>query len=74
MIAGEGLAGVAIAFLVAAKGRWPEAAWSRQLGAWHFAERGFAYLDGSGCRGRGRPGAARGLRDALPRRHAGVLS
>jgi putative OPT family oligopeptide transporter len=47
LIAGEGLAGVAIAFLVAAKGRWPEAAWSLQLGEWHFAERGFAYLTGA---------------------------
>jgi putative OPT family oligopeptide transporter len=47
LIAGEGLAGVAIAFLVAAKVRWPEAAWSQQLGAWHFAERGFAHLGGA---------------------------
>lgn len=47
LIAGEGLAGVAIAFLVAAKGRWPDAAWSQQLGAWHFAERGFAHLTGA---------------------------
>jgi putative OPT family oligopeptide transporter len=47
LIAGEGLAGVAIAFLVAAKGRWPDAAWSQQLGAWHLAERGFAHLTGA---------------------------
>jgi putative OPT family oligopeptide transporter len=47
LIAGEGLAGVAIAFLVAAKGRWPEAAWSAQLGSWHFAERGFAHVGGA---------------------------
>jgi putative OPT family oligopeptide transporter len=53
LIAGEGLAGVAIAFLVAAMGRWPDAAWSRQLDAWHFAERGFAHLTGAPAAGAG---------------------
>jgi putative OPT family oligopeptide transporter len=46
MIAGEGLAGVAIAFLVAARTRWPEAGWSSLLGGMHFAERGFTHLSG----------------------------
>jgi putative OPT family oligopeptide transporter len=46
MIAGEGLAGVAIAFLVAAKTRWPESGWSRWLDAWHFAGRDFAWISG----------------------------
>ena len=46
MIAGEGLAGVAIAFLVAARTRWPEAGWSELLGRMHFAERGFTVLSG----------------------------
>jgi putative OPT family oligopeptide transporter len=46
MIAGEGLAGVAIAFLVAARTRWPESGWSLALGRAHFADRGFTYLDG----------------------------
>jgi len=46
MIAGEGLAGVAIAFLVAARTRWPESGWSLVLGRLHFAERAFSYLSG----------------------------
>jgi len=46
MIAGEGLAGVAIAFLVAARTRWPESGWSLALGRLHFADRGFTYLSG----------------------------
>jgi putative OPT family oligopeptide transporter len=46
MIAGEGLAGVAIAFLVAARTRWPEAGWSALLGQMHFAQRGFTHLSG----------------------------
>jgi hypothetical protein len=54
MIAGEGLAGVAFAFLVAARTRWPESGWSLVLGRLHFAERGFAYLSGI-------PAAALGL-------------
>jgi putative OPT family oligopeptide transporter len=44
MIAGEGLAGVAIAFLVAAKTRW--AGLAANLDAWHFAEEGFAWIVG----------------------------
>jgi putative OPT family oligopeptide transporter len=47
MIAGEGLAGVAIAFLVAARTRWPESGWSGLLGQMHFAERGFTVLSGA---------------------------
>jgi OPT oligopeptide transporter protein len=46
MIAGEGLAGVAIAFAVAARTRWPDSGWSLALGRLHFAERGFTYLSG----------------------------
>jgi putative OPT family oligopeptide transporter len=48
MIAGEGLMGVAIAFVVGAQKSpwWQEAAWSQALTRWHFAERGFAYLGG----------------------------
>jgi putative OPT family oligopeptide transporter len=46
MIAGEGLAGVAIAFLVAAKTRWPESGWSRWLDSVHFAGRDFAWIGG----------------------------
>jgi hypothetical protein len=44
MIAGEGLAGVAVAFLVAARTYWPDSGWSHALGAVHFAEKNFAYL------------------------------
>jgi putative OPT family oligopeptide transporter len=47
MIAGEGLAGVAIAALVAARGYWPESAWSQRLGAWHFADKEFTHLTGA---------------------------
>lgn len=47
MIAGEGLAGVLIAFLVAGRGRWPDAGWSRALDAVHFASRDFTWLGGS---------------------------
>lgn len=47
LIAGEGLAGVAIAFLVAARGWWPDQGWSRWLEGIHFAERGFTYLFGA---------------------------
>jgi hypothetical protein len=53
LIAGEGLAGVAIAFLVAARGNWPEAWWSTLLGGWHFAERGFSHLTGAAAVGGG---------------------
>ncbi len=47
MIAGEGLAGVAIAFLVAAAGRWPDAAFSSALASVHFASRSFTWLAGA---------------------------
>ena len=46
MIAGEGLAGVAIAFLVAARRGWPDSGWSGLLAQIHFAERGFTALTG----------------------------
>jgi putative OPT family oligopeptide transporter len=46
MIAGEGLAGVAIAFVVAGRTYWPDAGWSRLLGEMHFGQRGFSYLTG----------------------------
>ena len=46
MIAGEGLAGVAIAFLVAARTRWVDAGWSRWLESLHFAETDFAWISG----------------------------
>jgi putative OPT family oligopeptide transporter len=47
MIAGEGLAGVAIAFLVAARTKWPDAGWSRWLTSAHFAEKGFTWIAGA---------------------------
>jgi len=47
MIAGEGLAGIAIAGLVAAKKGWPESGWSRWLDAWHFAGKDFAWVSGA---------------------------
>jgi putative OPT family oligopeptide transporter len=47
MIAGEGLAGVGIAFLVAGSGRWPEAAFTRALASVHFASRDFTWLRGA---------------------------
>lgn len=47
MIAGEGLAGVAIAFLVAARTRFTDSGWSQFLGSLHFAERGYAHLAGA---------------------------
>jgi putative OPT family oligopeptide transporter len=47
MIAGEGLAGVAIAAVVAARTFWPEAGWSLWLGGIHFAERGFTWIGGA---------------------------
>lgn len=46
MIAGEGLAGVLIALLVAAKRFRPESAWSRWLDSWHFAADDFTVLTG----------------------------
>jgi len=47
MIAGEGLAGVAIAGVVAAQSRWPEAAWSLWLKQVHFADSHFSHLSGA---------------------------
>jgi putative OPT family oligopeptide transporter len=46
MIAGEGLAGVAIAFLVASKSVWPESGWTSALNRLHFAEKDFSHLAG----------------------------
>ncbi|HEV2851695.1 MAG TPA: oligopeptide transporter, OPT family [Thermoanaerobaculia bacterium] len=46
MIAGEGLAGVAIAGLAAAKTTWPESGWSQRLDAWHIAGKDFAWITG----------------------------
>jgi putative OPT family oligopeptide transporter len=76
MIAGEGLAGVAIAFLVAGKRFWPDNGWSRWLDSWHFAEKGFTRIGGAAgavlglvamlalaaflYRAGGKPGAAEG--------------
>jgi len=48
MIAGEGLAGVAIAFLVGAREQWKDASWSQTLAAWHIGDKGgFARLTGT---------------------------
>jgi putative OPT family oligopeptide transporter len=44
MIAGEGLAGVAIAFLVAGTGKWPESGLTHALAAIHFAAKGFTWM------------------------------
>jgi putative OPT family oligopeptide transporter len=46
MIAGEGLAGVAIAFVLAAAKKWETAGWSAALKDAHFADRSFSYLIG----------------------------
>src|SRR5688572_9782503 len=46
MIAGEGLAGVAIAFIIAAQKYWPDAGWSATLAAIHFGDRRYAHLGG----------------------------
>ena len=46
MIAGEGLAGVAIAFVLAAAKKWETAGWSVTLKNVHFADRSFAYVSG----------------------------
>jgi putative OPT family oligopeptide transporter len=46
MIAGEGLAGVAIAFIIAAQKYWPDAGWSATLSAIHFGDRSYAHLGG----------------------------
>lgn len=47
MIAGEGLAGVLIAFLVAGSGRWEGL--RSALGSMRFADRNFTHLDGAGA-------------------------
>lgn len=47
MIAGEGLAGVLIAFLVASAGKWSESAFARALEAVHFASKDFTYIGSS---------------------------
>jgi hypothetical protein len=46
MIAGEGLAGVLIAFLVAATGWWPDSALASTLKSLHFAAKDFTWLTG----------------------------
>ncbi len=46
MIAGEGLAGVAIAFTIAAQKYWPDAGWSAALAGVHFGDRSYAHLGG----------------------------
>ena len=46
MIAGEGLAGVAIAAVVAAKTKWPETAWNQWLDSVHFAGKDFSWITG----------------------------
>jgi putative OPT family oligopeptide transporter len=46
MIAGEGLAGVLVAFLVAFQKTQPDAAFSQFLASFHFADRAFAYVPG----------------------------
>ena len=47
MIAGEGLAGVAIAFVVGARRYWQQSDWSLALGRLHFADGGFSHLTGT---------------------------
>jgi len=47
MIAGEGLAGVLIAFVVAGAGRFRDSAFTRALDAVHFASKKFTYLEGT---------------------------
>lgn len=46
MIAGEGLAGVAIAFLVATTGKWPDSGFSNALKSMHFAAKDFTHIEG----------------------------
>ncbi len=46
MIAGEGLAGVLIAFVVAGAGRWRDSGFARMLDAVHFASKKFTHLEG----------------------------
>jgi putative OPT family oligopeptide transporter len=47
LVAGEGLAGVAIAFLVAGSGRFPDAWFSQMLTSMHFAARNYTWLSGT---------------------------
>jgi len=47
LIAGEGLAGVLIALLVAVKNSWPESGIANRLAQMHFAQRDFAHLAGA---------------------------
>lgn len=47
MIAGEGLAGVAIAFLVAAAGKWSEGSMAAVLRSMHFAQKSYAHIEGA---------------------------
>jgi putative OPT family oligopeptide transporter len=47
MIAGEGLAGVALALIAGAKTRWADSGFASALNAWHFNERGFAHVGGA---------------------------
>jgi len=46
LIAGEGLAGVAVAAVVAAMSGWPETGWARRLTEWRFAAVDQPYLAG----------------------------
>jgi putative OPT family oligopeptide transporter len=47
MIAGEGLAGVAIAFVLAAAKRWETEGWSVTLKNLHFADRSYSHVTGA---------------------------
>jgi hypothetical protein len=67
MIAGEGLAGVAIAFVVAARRYWPESGWSISLGRVHFADNAFSYVSGAPATVLGPRRARAPLLASLPR-------
>jgi putative OPT family oligopeptide transporter len=47
LVAGEGLAGVAIAFVAFTRSTWPDSGWAKHLDAWHFADRAFTHLTGT---------------------------
>jgi putative OPT family oligopeptide transporter len=47
MIAGEGLAGVLIALVVALRTRWADTGWGRFLDTWHFADGDFTHIAGT---------------------------
>lgn len=47
MIAGEGLAGVLIAFLVAGAGRWRDSGFAKALESMHFASKKFTHFEGT---------------------------